>query len=563
MPNQDHIIAGGLEWECPPIIPFIDNVSRNSTKQWNVHYCSYASNAALPRSKIEKEANIHFVVTSPHTSPMELIQAINDVIKKTGGTTPLKVWHGSRGCFILLRPWILFLPGDNLMQAELCSHVGLNGNFFCRCCNAGGMKEYKSSNEGFSKLMMTGELCDSAETRRQVIAQLQLAAKAAAAGPLKKSMTSSGVKDSLAAPERKAVPVADVNHILEEELRKFDQEKLINPLLSVLDTPVEALHTHLLGIVKYFWAQTAGLKIPNIMADYMCRYRGGLIGKHFKTISQVMDVRNAWLAIGRLTVLIWETDICDLEAFIIELESVITDCSPNLLVTKPKFHIICHLPFHICCFGPAILFSMEHYESFNHVFHLCSIYSNRLAPSCDIGTTFADLDGRWICVGQANNREAALLGLSAPNPPCPGCKSSTNGKSVARAMVHAQCPYPERNEYDTWIKAESIVAVAGDNANVGDMVICLIEGVCALFTFCASFLTGPYTIQGEFSPHRFRRIIVILCDESRKSVLVTTQIFSLGNTLHSHLHIPTLSKSLSHHVLMPLVRDIDTTLSLY
>lgn len=40
------------------------------------------------------------------------------------------------------------------MQAELCSHVGLNGNFFCRCCDAGGTKEYKSSNEGFSKLMV-------------------------------------------------------------------------------------------------------------------------------------------------------------------------------------------------------------------------------------------------------------------------------------------------------------------------------------------------------------------------------------------------------------------------
>ncbi|KZP07064.1 hypothetical protein FIBSPDRAFT_914578 [Athelia psychrophila] len=359
----------------PPIIPFIDDVSGNSTKQWNVHYCSYASNAALPRSEIEKEANIHFIVTSPHASPMELIQAICDAIKKTGGTTPLKVWHGLRACFILLRPWILFLLGDNPMQAELCSHVGLNGNFFCRCCDAGGTKEYKSSNEGFSKLMTTGELCNSAETRRQVIAQLQMATKAAAAGPLKKSMTSSGVKDSLAAPvisrllrigktlrrgteERKAVPVADVNRVLEEELRKFDQEKLVNPLLSVIgssrldppkDTPVEALHTHLLSIVKYFWAQTvwilecngmfstfqahlnslsqAGLKIPNIMADYMCRYRGGLIGKHFKTISQVMvfvihdlvteDVRNAWLAIGRLTVLIWETDIQDLEAFIV------------------------------------------------------------------------------------------------------------------------------------------------------------------------------------------------------------------------------------------------------
>lgn len=278
-------------------------------------------------------------------------------------------------------------------------------------------------------------------------------------------------------------------------------------------------------------------------------------------------------------------------------------CSPNLLVTKPKFHILCHLPFHIRRFGPAILFSTERYESFNRVFRLCSIYSNRLAPSRDIATTFADLErcrhimtggfwhdaqsGRWICAGEAvrdhlknNNREAALLGLSVPNPLCPGRvrlppvqKSSTNGKSVARTVVpwsqtiagqiHVQCPHPEKNEYSTWTKAESIITMAGDNANVGDMVICLVEGVCALLTFCANFLTDVYKIQGEFSPRRFATIIEILCDESRKSVLVAVQIFSLGNTLHSHLHMPTLSKTLLHHVLMPSVRDIDTTSSLY
>lgn len=75
------------------------------------------------------------------------------------------------------------------------------------------------------------------------------------------------------------------------------------------DTPTEILYTILLGVVKYFWGQTVyllesskftntfqarlqtidadGLNAPNLNADYIVRYSGSLIGKHFKSLAQV------------------------------------------------------------------------------------------------------------------------------------------------------------------------------------------------------------------------------------------------------------------------------------
>ncbi len=81
MPNPDRVLAGGLEWECPPVIVFIDDVSGNSTKQWNVHYSCYMSNGGLPRSEVDKSVNVHFVATSPHAAPMEIMSAICDELR--------------------------------------------------------------------------------------------------------------------------------------------------------------------------------------------------------------------------------------------------------------------------------------------------------------------------------------------------------------------------------------------------------------------------------------------------------------------------------------------------
>lgn len=78
MLNPDRQAANGLEWECVLLILFIDNVSDNMLKQWNVHYSCYLSNGGLPQADIEKESNIHFVATSPNVLPM--MQGISDEI---------------------------------------------------------------------------------------------------------------------------------------------------------------------------------------------------------------------------------------------------------------------------------------------------------------------------------------------------------------------------------------------------------------------------------------------------------------------------------------------------
>ncbi|KAG2051831.1 hypothetical protein BDR06DRAFT_983423 [Suillus hirtellus] len=382
-----------------PLIIFMDDVSGNISKQWNKHHAIYMSNMNLPHEMLEKEFFVRFVSSSPHAPPMELIDAAQSGVI---------VWDCKYNEEVMLIPYVLFLAGDNPMQAEECSHTGLNCNYFCRTCEVGGTKEYKESEAGYNTIFM-----------------FETAFKSGATTKIQNSVSLTGVRDSSSASilsalvelrkklrkhtvGSQALPENEVEVALRKEFKELlkggQLDDIINPLLGMdgldihMDTPTEILHTILLGVVKYFWGQTVfllkkakflhifqcqlksidkdGLNAPCLNTDYICHYEGSLIGKHFKSLAQVMPfiihnlipppVLNAWTVIGELVVLVWHTKITDMEAYLAILSQTIEDflnvttqCAPSILISKPKFHFLVHLPVYIRHFSPTIVFSTE------------------------------------------------------------------------------------------------------------------------------------------------------------------------------------------------------------
>ncbi|KAJ6485284.1 hypothetical protein DFH09DRAFT_1252871 [Mycena vulgaris] len=363
-----------------PLAIFIDDVSGNKSKQWSKHFSCHMSNGALPRTKLDNELHVRFVAPSLFASPLEIMQSVRSSIEEAF-SEHVVAWDCEAKEEVLLRPYGLLFAGDNSMQAELCSCTDLNTNFFCQTCQAGGTREWKQSNEGLTEVLKPNIATTLTEAVRLS------GVKNVFAQPVIGVLVKMGQDMQKANPEGSWYSPDEIQMIFTEELKKrIDMHK---------DTPTEILHTFLLGVIKYDWGQTVwvlekgkdfplfqtclnsilsdGLNIPKVQADYMCQYKGGLIGKHFKTLSQIMafaveglvppDVLEAWLISGHLT--------AELEVCINDFINITCKCSPGILIYKPKSHFLLHLPF----------FIRQHYEAYNAVFGACSIYSDRITPS--------------------------------------------------------------------------------------------------------------------------------------------------------------------------------------
>ncbi|KAJ7196272.1 hypothetical protein GGX14DRAFT_403477 [Mycena pura] len=447
MPNPLRAIAKGDPFYTIFVDYFSDDVSGNRSKSWNKHWNAYMTNRALPRDLLQHEFYVHFLSTSQHASIPEQFKEFKQIIQKTESDpirAPDKTSSTGRSCYRVI---VNTDPSDNPMQAEICSCMGATANYPCRKCKAGGTQEDKMSNEGYHAMFVGGEPRTLENVFETIQHQLNLACEGNETD-LKKSYTATGIKDKyteywindILSQFKKAVANGEDKQAVTEVLKQWVKDHSDDIYSAFLttdgfdpsrDTPIELLHTILLGVLKYLWhtthtawtaeqkklfelrlqaTNTSGLSIEGIRAGYIVQYANSLIGRQFKvvlqsTVFQIHDMADenrfrAWKAIGDLAPLLWFTEIDNMEVHCADLHVAIAnfldsfaEIDPSKMITKVKTHLLAHAPADVRMFGPLLGAITEVFESFNAVFRGASILSNHRAPSRDIAVQLAYQEG--------------------------------------------------------------------------------------------------------------------------------------------------------------------------
>ncbi|KAJ7852374.1 hypothetical protein B0H14DRAFT_3658548 [Mycena olivaceomarginata] len=417
-----------LVWVNAPDVPVMPNAMRSlvdddedlfvimvspwADDQYNKHMNMYTGNGCLPGRLLQQEFHIHYVSTSPHASSAEQFATFRDHVQSTEKKSVTK-----RTCrFILRTPG---LPADNPQQSEECSHMGSNANFPCRKCHWGGTKVDKESDARYHACHLTGVARNAQEICESLKEQLRLA-MLGDPKPVEEHQRKSGTKDKVTqywvetligkAKAMKADNPRRLGADIASELKIWLDEQpgdKMNPLLDIVgldpsqDTPVELLHTILLGVMKYIWhllntsqwsdtdrhlfairlqtTDLSGLTVPPLRAGYMIQYKNNLIGKHFKTLMQTLAFHIH--------------SICTPEQFALDYLAQLTTAVANVLdafdavdplriLVKIKLHLLAHIPEDVRRFGPLIRSATEIYEAYNGVF----------SPLRDISQKFASMD---------------------------------------------------------------------------------------------------------------------------------------------------------------------------
>jgi hypothetical protein len=79
--NQWRVKAQGCRVHSVPLWKYCDDTSGNVSKKWNKHNSILFTLAGLPRALTQMLYNIHFIVTSNLSPPLEMIEAVVAMLK--------------------------------------------------------------------------------------------------------------------------------------------------------------------------------------------------------------------------------------------------------------------------------------------------------------------------------------------------------------------------------------------------------------------------------------------------------------------------------------------------
>ncbi|KAF8183058.1 hypothetical protein K438DRAFT_1767117 [Mycena galopus ATCC 62051] len=227
---------------------------------------------------------------------------------------------------VLLLPWILAMLGDNPMQSEFASHIGLTGKCFCRVCNVKGAdtKNRPPGDEGerqrVADFLQTADLRTKEGTLKALKEQLEdhLRGEPSAAST---KATATGVKDryfqyfadqlattcaeikeqqqrdpSLKGNDHLKKVLGDLRATMPTDNTIFSPSLRLDDFDPNSDSPVEIFHVILLGFPKVgkdilkarinsFDAAALGLAAPR--GNTLVQYAGSLTGRDFRLVVQI------------------------------------------------------------------------------------------------------------------------------------------------------------------------------------------------------------------------------------------------------------------------------------
>eukprot|EP00731_Ephydatia_muelleri_P012809 Em0007g119a len=382
--NQTGISVPSLKAVRSFKLPGLDLPKRHVSSQGNPFYCQSVVSTlqlCMANPKIASSLTRYPVQTEGASVPIveELL-----LLESEG----IEAYDAFSDCQVLVVAPLICVICDNPRAKELCNQLASSTRKYCRICMADKID--------------SPDVIGVPRTRALSLSQMEEIYSQTSIGRTYNTRKKYGIKEHY-------------NPMLHTNIRA-DIYKA---------TPLEALHVFALGASKYFLQLfmpdfthdqkteiLALIKAFNMsgfttkMYGNVCYYYNSFVGRDFKAWSQMaIFILSPYLDAGRKEVLLNYSKVFAIayaksynrhlkEQWKSVCQNFIDSIKvhfPNLL-RRPKMHLILHLIECLEQYGPTSAFSAERCESFNSDVRAQNIYSNRQAPSRDIGKHFAVLE---------------------------------------------------------------------------------------------------------------------------------------------------------------------------